>query len=116
MARNTRYTYKECPEGLNFDVYHKIRQRRLQMLVHSFLYYRLNTNIISDYDFDMWAKELYELQRDYPQESEYCDLYEEFKDWTGASGYHLPQYDWVYEKALRLLRYQEAEILNSSSR
>lgn len=104
-----RYQYKECPEGLNFEVYHKIRQRRLQMLVHSFLYYRLDTNVVSDYDFDKWAKELFELQRDYPEESKSCDLYKEFRDWTGASGYHLPQYDWVNEIAQRLLRYKAKE-------
>lgn len=99
-----RYKYKECPEGLQLDVYHKIRQRRLQMLVHSFLYYRMDSNIISDFDFDHWGKELFELQRDYPAENKACDLYREFKDWTGASGYHLPQYEWVGEIAHRLLK------------
>ena len=43
-----------------------IRQRRSQMLVHSYLYYRLDKPIISDDTWQKWANELAELQRENP--------------------------------------------------
>ena len=43
----------------------KIRQRRRQMLVHSFLYYELDSNIIDDYTWSKWGVELAELQKKY---------------------------------------------------
>jgi hypothetical protein len=68
----------------------KIQQRRYQMLVHSYLYYQLGENLISDYDFDMWAKELVELQERYPKESREARFYEEFENFDGSSGFDLP--------------------------
>ena len=65
----------------------KIRQRRAQMLVHSYIYYELNDNIISDATWSKWAKELAELQKKYPKESAEVEFYyEDFKDWDGSSG------------------------------
>ena len=64
----------------------KIRQRRRQMLVHSYIYYELNDNIISDAQWSKWAKELEQLQKDYPIQSRDVEYYEEFKDWDGSSG------------------------------
>ena len=45
-------------------IYELIQQRRLQLLVHSRIYYVLNNNIISDKQFDEFAKELVQLQKD----------------------------------------------------
>ena len=64
----------------------KIRQRRRQMLVHSYIYYELNENIVSDAQWAKWAKELQELQEKYPKESAEVEEYEQFKDWDGSSG------------------------------
>lgn len=64
----------------------KIRQRRRQMLVHSYIYYELNDNLISDAQWAKWAKELEQLQKDYPKESAEAEYYEDFKDWDGSSG------------------------------
>ena len=64
----------------------KIRQRRRQMLVHSYIYYELNDNIVSDVQWSKWAKELQELQEKYPKESSEVEDYEQFKDWDGSSG------------------------------
>ena len=44
----------------------KIRQRRSQMLVHSFLYYKLDDPIIDDDKWQRWANELAELQNNNP--------------------------------------------------
>lgn len=64
----------------------KIKQRRRQMLVHSYIYYELNQNIVSDHKWAEWAKELQELQQKYPKESAEVEEYEQFKDWDGSSG------------------------------
>lgn len=64
----------------------KIRQRRRQMLVHSYIYYELDDNIVSDAQWAKWAKELEQLQKDYPKESAEVEEYEQFKDWDGSSG------------------------------
>lgn len=70
----------------------KIKQRRRQMLVHSYLYYEMDYNIVDDHTWSKWAVELAELQKKYPKESaevEYADL---FSGWDGSSGAHL-KYD-----------------------
>ena len=64
----------------------KIRQRRRQMLVHSYIYYELDDNIVSDAQWAKWAKELQELQEKYPKESAEVEEYEQFKNWDGSSG------------------------------
>ena len=70
----------------------KIRQRRRQMLVHSYLYYEMDTNLILDITWSKWAVELAELQKKYPKESNEVEYAEQFKDWDGSSGAHL-KYD-----------------------
>lgn len=64
----------------------KIKQRRRQMLIHSYLYYEKNVNIISDTKWSNWATELAQLQRDYPEESKQVEFYSMFQDWNGSSG------------------------------
>jgi hypothetical protein len=86
------------------SVTEKIQQRRYQMLVHSYLYYELGENIISDYQFDYWAKELVDLQEQYPEESKQARYYEEFIDFDGSSGFDLPyNYINIQKRAHRLL-------------
>lgn len=86
-----------------------IRRRRRQILIHSCIYYRLNDNIIDDYKYDMWGKELGRLQTEYPEISaKVPDFYEYFKDYTPecTSGYNLPIWlPEVISKAEKLLDY-----------
>lgn len=82
----------------------KIKQRRLQMLVHSYIYYELNTNIIDDAKWDRWAMELVDLQLKYPKESKKAPYYEEFKDWDGSTGAFLKFDDKTKKRAERLLK------------
>ena len=81
-----------------------IKRRRSQMLIHSCLYYELDETVIDDHVWQSWADELEELQRNHP---EYCKIgfFDfEFKDWTGATGNHLPLRDpWVHTKAQYIL-------------
>lgn len=71
----------------------EILRRRKQIMVHSCLYYRMSTNIISDFAYDMIGKRLGKLQQEYPELSKEVDYYYEyFKDYTPecTSGYNLP--------------------------
>ena len=81
----------------------KIRQRRRQMLVHSYIYYELDQNIVSDWQWAKWAQELAQLQRDHPEESKKVEFYDMFKDWDGSSGAHLSYTNAIKETAKRLL-------------
>jgi hypothetical protein len=84
----------------------KIRQRRIQMLVHSYLYYEMDENIIDDHKWQEWADELVELQK----QKKVIGFYDkEFSDWTGASGAFLPKDKWIIERAKRLLYYKESK-------
>lgn len=78
----------------------KIKQRRTQMMVHSYLYYEMDANIIDDDTWQRWADELVELQK---RKATIGFYDEEFSDWTGATGMHLPKDKWIENRAKRLL-------------
>lgn len=93
-----QYTDEELP------IASKIQQRRLQMLIHSKLYYDMDTNLITDRQFDEWGKELVQLQRDNPNIAKRICFAEAFKDWDASTGAFLPLQDpWVIRKAQQLL-------------
>lgn len=82
-----------------------ILRRRLQLLVHSCIYYHLDQNVIADGQWDQWARELVDLQRDHPEESKQVDWYQAFKDWDASTGAFLPITDpWVVSKAHYILK------------
>lgn len=82
----------------------KVRQRRSQMLVHSYLYYHLNESIIDDCTFDKWAKELAQIQK----ECYNIGFYDkEFENWDGSTGFHLPADSFIIGKARQLLNYEK---------
>lgn len=84
----------------------EIKRLRLCVLVHSIIYYRLNTNIVSDFQYDKFAKKLKALQDKHPELSKAVPEYlKEFEGWDGCSGYNLPLGDiWGYGKALWLVK------------
>lgn len=82
-----------------------IHRRRHQILVHSYLYYRMNINLISDHTFDDWSMELVKLQKDNPKFSNQGIYAEYFKDFDGTSGFDLPHHlPEVAARAERLLK------------
>lgn len=96
-------TYKIF-DGEQLKIAEKIQQRRLQMLIHSCIYYEMNQNIISDKKWDEWARELKNLQEDYPDISRQVEWYAAFIDWDASTGAFLPIKDeWVVKKAKWLL-------------
>jgi NAD-dependent DNA ligase adenylation domain len=76
--------------GQSTDVRELIDRRRRQILVHSYLYYKRNTNIIDDATFDMWSKELADLQQQHPEIARTCVYADGFEEFDGSSGYDLP--------------------------
>jgi NAD-dependent DNA ligase len=80
-----------------------INRRRRQILVHSCIYYQFNTSIIPDKQFDAWAYELAALQRTYPDIANKCAYAQEFADFDGTTGFHLPMYGWIVDKAQNLI-------------
>lgn len=67
-----------------------INRRRRQLLVHSCLYYEMDTQLIDDHTYDKWSHELAELQRLHPEIAETCVYAEAFKNFDGSSGFDLP--------------------------
>lgn len=88
----------------NEDIAELITRRRRQILVHSVLYYRMDTNIIDDHTFDLWSYELVDLQNKYPDIAAKCERHEDFKDFDGSTGAFLPTHEPdVISSAERLL-------------
>jgi hypothetical protein len=82
----------------------RIRQRRSQMLVHSFIYYHLDDSLVDDHTWQQWADELRDLQAMFGHVIGFYD--EAFRGWTGATGMHLPlRHPDVVLRATRVLRY-----------
>ena len=85
-----------------------IKRRRRQILVHSFIYYELNQNIISDNQWSEWATELEDLQSKYPDiadKTEYAAVFQGFDHSTGANLREAYMQDNIVSIAFRLLHY-----------
>lgn len=90
------------------DIRELISRRRRQLIVHSIIYYRLNENLISDYQWSQWAVELDRLQKQYPEIASRCCYAKAFKDFDPSTGYNLPLGDpHLTSLALRLLHYHK---------
>lgn len=85
-----------------------INRRERQLLVHSCLYYRMNQNIVSDYDFDLWAKQLVEMMEQEPVIFSESVYYADFKTFDGSTGHDLPFWrDEIVNIAAKLIRIQK---------
>jgi hypothetical protein len=76
----------EIFSGEELKIAEKIQRRRYQMLVHSYIYYEMNENIISDNQWSQWAVELAQLQSKYPNIAKQVIYAEDFEGWDGSSG------------------------------
>lgn len=97
---------------INYDnkIASKIQQRRYQILVHSLIYYELDTNLVSDDKWASWAKELVELQTAYPDISSKVIFADAFKSFDGSTGFNLPYRDeQIVNIAYRLLNSENAK-------
>ena len=83
----------EIFSGEELKIAEKIQRRRYQMLVHSYIYYEMNENLISDSKWSEWAMELADLQSKYPDIANRVIYAYDFADWDGSSGAFLTYVD-----------------------
>lgn len=85
-----------------------IKRKRRQLILHSYLYYRMNTNLISDTEYDARARALIKLQEENPQEAELAEYADVFRGFQMGDSFGLPMDDtWVHETAVRMIRLHE---------
>lgn len=79
-----------------YNVVEKIQLLERWILVQSFAYYELDSNIASDFTYDANARQLADLKREYPDEFKRSRYFEYFKDYcsdvdgtTNTSGFDL---------------------------
>lgn len=78
---------------LNVEIISQINRRERQILVHSYIYYNLNDNILEDHQYDAIARDLAKLIREYPEEflrSKYYNIFINFGQDGCYSGYNIP--------------------------
>lgn len=60
------------------------------IIVHSYIYYELNNNVISDRVYDAKSKELSRYRNEYPELWKTSEYYKQFgDDYNGATGFTL---------------------------
>lgn len=98
------------PYPQNSIIGERIHRLRRLILVHSILYYVLDSSIVSDFTFDSWSQELVGLQNIHPEISKRVPyMRKAFADFDGSTGAFLPLMDTqAYYLALRLLRLAES--------
>lgn len=67
----------------------KIQELQTWVLVHSFLYYELNTNIVSDKMYDANAKQLWNMMQLNPEEALKSPYQKVFEDYMPDTGFDL---------------------------
>lgn len=72
------------------DIAELIKRRRYQILVHSYLYYDRDINLITDDTFDKWGRELVTLQTKFPEVAKQVEWHDAFVNWDAGSGAFLP--------------------------
>lgn len=66
----------------------RVKHLRSLLLVHSYLYYTLDSPVVTDDQWQKWADELTSIQTITTCDIGWYD--DEFRDWNGSTGYHLP--------------------------
>lgn len=60
------------------------------IIVHSYIYYECNNNVISDREYDMMARKLADYKNEHPELWKNSEYYKQFgDDYTGATGFTL---------------------------
>lgn len=90
------------------DIADLIKRRRLQVLIHSCIYYEFNESIADDATWAKLAIELEQLQAAYPDIAMQVEWAAEFNGFNHSTGYNLPlQNKWVICKAIQLMRWHK---------
>ena len=75
-------------EGMPNDVLRRMAMLRRQLLIHAYIYYVLNENIISDHEWDRRGREHKALQDEHGWNINFYD--DIFKHYNGQSAYWFP--------------------------
>lgn len=59
------------------------------VVVHSILYYEMDNSIVSDKAFDTNAKQLAQMQKDFPKDAKASQYWYAFKGFDGTTGFDL---------------------------
>ena len=91
------------------DIKQRINTLRRLISVHSCIYYRLSSSLISDKKFDKLCRELYQLQEENPQIANEGIYSKEFKDFGPATAFDLDtiRYSEIRNKAKQLIKWFE---------
>lgn len=68
----------------------KISTLQRWVIVHSIIYYNLNSSVVSDKMFDANAKQLVDMQKAFPKDAENSSYWYVFYDFDGTTGFDLP--------------------------
>lgn len=75
-------------KDLNMQEYIDFLQRYI--IVHSYMYYELDTNVITDMKYDAKSKELVRYKNSYPDLWKNSEYYKQFgDDYNGSTGFTL---------------------------
>lgn len=67
-----------------------INYTQRKIIVHSYIYYELNANVISDREYDALCKKLVAFKNEYPDLWRTSEYYKQFgEDYNGATGFTL---------------------------
>lgn len=88
----------------------KINQRQRQIILHSVLYYKFNTNLVTDEQWNEWAKELVQLQADYKELTKKSVFYVTMQDFDASTGFHLADNEWGIAKAFHMLKINRSDV------
>ena len=99
-----------------FNPTEKIQLLQRSILVNSFAYYELDSNILTDYQYDANARQLEDLAKTYPEEFKCSRYYEYFHDFYDADEHATSGFDLlekVKKQDAQLYRYIWMDAVNA---
>ena len=72
-----------------FTIIEKIELLQRSILVNSYAYYMLDSNILTDFQYDANTRVLRQLKQDYPDEYAKSRYFKYFKNFNSGTGFNL---------------------------
>ena len=73
----------------DFTIQEKIETLQRWILVHSYIYYEMDTNVVSDHVYNSNTQQLLKFRKDYPEVYEQSRYYPYFDDFESGTGFDL---------------------------
>ena len=78
---------------MEVTVKEELERRMRQFLVHSYIYYELSNNVLSDHNYDFLCKRMVYLMKEYPEIAIECKYYDICKEADASgSGFYIQDY------------------------